>query len=152
MRGALAASAALLLAALSIWKFWPSEARGFASGARADGFPPAQREAASLPPRIELGFDPESAREQVQPHVGPPVFPAQVFDQKRFEGTGRVSGRLVLASHLVLPRKWTLVLEPSRVLQGGDVPFTNIRFDEFSTFVIHKLGMIRCSAFLLWYF
>ncbi len=105
----------------------PDPAREMTLGARAESRQTAQLEPvdsaptlAVTPPRIELGFGNRSSREVTQAQAGPPTFPAQVFDPRRFEGTGRVSGRLVLADPRLLPRHWTLVLEPSRVLHGGE--------------------------------
>jgi len=77
----------------------------------------AEDEPLPLVPRLELG---RATRErgpgERPPLQARPVTPPEV----RFSGTGRIEGYLDLPPGIPVPARWSLVLEPSRVLIGGD--------------------------------
>lgn len=70
--------------------------------------------------------EPASVRIDIAPRdPGPRPRPALVPDTPeelaaRFDGTGRIEGYVDLPAGVPMPRNWTLVLEPSKVLIGGD--------------------------------
>jgi hypothetical protein len=71
----------------------------------------------SLAPRYQIGQDrPSAPLDRRPPLEERPSFPAE----QRFSGSGRIEGRLALPEGVAAPARWTLVLEPSRALIGGD--------------------------------
>jgi hypothetical protein len=113
-------AAGLLLAGLC------AVALGLLLTARSDSEPaapprptaePEAQEPAPLVPRIDLGMEPRTRPEGTRPSLEErPTFPAA----ERFRGNGRIEGFLDLPPGVAAPRPWTLVLEPSQVLMGGE--------------------------------
>jgi Carboxypeptidase regulatory-like domain len=78
---------------------------------------PAVEESTPVVPRFELG----RGSEGLAPGERPPLAQRQSLPpEERFRGEGRIEGYLDLPSGMEVPRPWTLVLEPSKVLIGGD--------------------------------
>jgi hypothetical protein len=74
---------------------------------------------ASRASRLELGRG-EVRQEAAQASSEPPAYPAHLFDPRRFEGSGALQGRLRTPEGAAAPARWTLILEPSKVLLGGE--------------------------------
>ena len=111
---ALAALLAILFATLVGQRDRTEPARQQAGPA---GPTPVERGPASLAPRYQVGDAQPSAPLTERPPLDQrPSFPAE----QRFAGQGRIQGHLSLPEGTAPPPAWTLVLEPSRALIGGD--------------------------------
>jgi hypothetical protein len=74
-------------------------------------------EPAPLTPRLDLGMGTRSATDGERPPLeARPSLPPE----ERFRGVARIEGHLDLPAGTAVPRPWTLVMEPSEVLIGGD--------------------------------
>jgi hypothetical protein len=78
---------------------------------------PALEEPPPLVPRFELGRGPDGLETGERP---PRAKRQPLPPGERFRGTGRIEGYLDLPAGMQAPRPWTLVLEPSKVLIGGE--------------------------------
>jgi len=110
------------LAALGVAAWWilGQERVGEAAAPDASAQParaPAVEEPTPVVPRFELGRGVNG----LSPGERPPLSQrASLPPEERFRGEGRIEGYLDLPAGLQAPRPWTLVLEPSKVLIGGD--------------------------------
>src|SRR5688572_19712352 len=78
---------------------------------------PALQEPPPIVPRFELGRGPAG----LEPGQRIPLAQRRPLPpEERFRGEGRIEGFLDLPAGAEVPRPWTLVLEPSKVLIGGD--------------------------------
>jgi hypothetical protein len=126
--GRAVALAAALVAALAVagagrWIVFGQERVGEAAApagaARPEalGEQPKLEEPPPLVPRYELGRGSSGlAPGERPPRSARPSLPPE----QRFAGEGRIEGYLDLPQGLEVPQPWTLVLEPSKVLIGGD--------------------------------
>jgi hypothetical protein len=107
----------VLLAAALFLKLGPRRAGEPATPARPDEEVEAPVESAPLAPRVDLGMGSQTATSGERPPLEErPSLPPE----ERFRGTARIEGYLDLPPGVAVPRPWTFVLEPSRVLMGGD--------------------------------
>jgi hypothetical protein len=112
------AAAFLALLAVLLWALRTGEPPSAPSAGPQAELPPAPPEETHSPSlRYEVGEAPPSEA----PARRVPLADRPRLDERlRFEGVGVLEGRLDLPPGVPAPRAWSLVLEPSSVLIGGD--------------------------------
>ncbi len=105
---------------MAAWLFLGQEHVGKAAAPESSTQPaaaPAVAEPSPVVPRFELGRGADGLAAGERPPLSQrPSLPPE----ERFRGEGRIEGYLDLPAGLDVPRPWSLVLEPSKVLIGGD--------------------------------